>query len=73
MNEFFWGALVAIPAGVIGGILGVLLIVPFVPRKKCPDCGAPLPKMRNTLASWRTWVCPECGCSVDGKGRKVEE
>jgi hypothetical protein len=74
VEVLFWGALLGLPAGVVGGILGVLLLALVMPRKKCPDCGAGLPKLRNTWNS-RTIIrtCPECGCGVDIKGRKVEE
>jgi hypothetical protein len=70
LQQFFWGAVVGVPAGIVAGLLVVLL----VPRKKCPDCGARLPKMRNNWSSRKViWNCPQCGCGVDGKGRKVDE
>jgi hypothetical protein len=74
VNEFFSGALLGIPAGIVGGILCALVMVLLLPRKKCPDCGALLPRLRNywdTRGVMRR--CRACGCGVDVKGRKVEE
>jgi hypothetical protein len=74
VDVVFWGAVFGIPAGVVGGILGPLLLVLLLPRKKCPDCGAGLPKFRNTWNSGRIMrICPQCRCGVDVKGKKVEE
>jgi hypothetical protein len=60
-------------AGFVGGIVGGVLIVLLTPRKKCPDCGAPLPKLRNC---WNTpgvmRRCRMCGCGIDAKWQKVE-
>jgi hypothetical protein len=68
------GMFIGIFAGIIGGVLGPLLLVLVIPRKKCPDCEAPLGIMRNC---WSTpgvmWRCRECGCGVDAKGQKVEK
>ena len=36
-----------IVAGIIGGIVGPLLLVLLLPRQMCPDCGAPLTRLRN--------------------------
>jgi hypothetical protein len=69
-QHFFWGA-------VAGGLAALVVGVPvllLMPRKKCPDCGALLPKLRNTWSSWKVVkICRQCGCGVDVKGRKVEE
>lgn len=61
-------------AGIVGGVVGPLLFVLLLPRKKCPDCGASLARLRNC------WDTPrvmrrrrECGCGVGVRGRKVEE
>jgi hypothetical protein len=75
--EDFWRAMPAgVVAGVIGGIVGgiggPLLLVLLLPRKLCPDCGGPLPKLRNC---WNTpgvvRRCAACGCGVDARGRRV--
>jgi hypothetical protein len=74
VNEFFTGALLGVPAGIVGGVLGVLLLVLLLPRKKCPDCGALLARLRNCWDTPRVMRrCRACGCGVDVKGRKVEE
>jgi hypothetical protein len=74
MNGLSGGMIIGIAAGVVGGILGPLLLVLLLPRQKCPDCGAPLTKLRNC---WDTpgvvRRCRECGCGVDVKGKKVEK
>ncbi len=69
----------AIQGAIIGGIaggLGALLFVFFQPRRKCPDCGEQLPTFRKTTNKrqmlWGGWTCPNCGCEVDRKGRKIE-
>ena len=68
------GVFVGVIAGVAGGILGPFLLAVLLPRKKCPDCGAMLTRLRNcwglpgVVRRCRTW-----GCGVDLKGRKVEE
>lgn len=70
--ELQLGMILGIFAGVIGGILGPLLFVLLMPRKKCPDCGALLSRLRNC---WDTPQvvrrCSVCACGVDVKGRKV--
>lgn len=74
MDGLFVGMLLGIVAGILGGILGPLLLVLLLPRKKCPDCGVPLPRVRNCWnAVGVVWRCRACGCGVDVKGRKVEE
>jgi hypothetical protein len=74
MGSLSAGMFIGIFAGIVGGVLGPLLLVLLLPRKKCPDCEAPLSKMRNC---WNipgvVRRCRECGCGVDIKGRKVEK
>jgi hypothetical protein len=74
LAEFSTGMLIGVFAGIIGGIGGVFLLVMAMPRKMCPDCGAPLSKLRNC---WDTpgvmRRCAKCGCGVDVKGRKVQK
>ena len=66
----------AIAGGVADG-LGVLLITLFAKPKKCPECGTPAPKSRNSTKRRRMllhgWTCPECGTEVDPKGRRIED
>lgn len=65
----------AIIGGVAGGVT-VLGIALFGPKRKCPDCDAPLPKFRKPAdrkqAMRGGWKCAQCGCRVDRKGNKVE-
>ena len=63
---------------VIGGAVGLclgLLVRLLSPRRECPDCGVPGLRWqwpRNARQFFRGgWTCPECGCEVDRKGRKV--
>ena len=68
------GIIAGIIGGIVGGVLGPVLLLLLLPRKTCPDCGLWLPRLRNC---WDTRGvvrrCPECGCGVDVKGRRVEE
>ena len=64
----------AIVGGLAGGV-AVLLIALLLPRRKCPDCGEPLPKFRSPASLRQAmlggWTCPKCGCETDRRGRKV--
>jgi hypothetical protein len=46
-------------------------------RKACPDCNQPLPLFQSPFTKTkRQWfeggyVCPNCGCETDIRGRKV--
>ena len=52
------GIVAGIVAGIAGGILGPLVLVLLLPRKKCPDCGQPLTRLRNC------WIRPAlCGAA----------
>jgi hypothetical protein len=46
------------------------------PRRKCPDCGEPFPRIRwpanHRHAPWGNWTCAKCGCEVDWRGRMIE-
>jgi predicted RNA-binding Zn-ribbon protein involved in translation (DUF1610 family) len=74
-----WDAVIngAIIGGIIGGVAGGLavLLVGFRRPPKCPECGEQLPKVRKPTtrrqALWGGWTCPNCGCEVDRKGKKV--
>ena len=68
----------AIIGGVVGGLVGVVLVVIALLQKPkaCPDCRTPMPKVRRPANRrqmlWGGWTCPECGCEIDRRGRKVE-
>jgi len=69
----------AIIGGIVGGVVGGLSVLLFGllrPVPKCPECGEQLPKVRKPANRrqilWGSWTCPNCGCEVDRKGRKVE-
>jgi hypothetical protein len=70
------GAIIGGVLGSIGGGITVLLIGVLSPRKLCPVCKSPLPKvgMPTSLrqALWGGWTCPNCGCQVDWRGREVK-
>ncbi len=65
--------------GIAGGIAGGLAValLGLAVNRKCPECGEPLPKFRKPAnrrqALWGRWTCPNCGCEVDRRGRKVEQ
>ena len=68
----------AVFGGIAGGLaagLAVLVWVLLTPARPCPDCGTSLPKFRKPAnrrqALWGGSTCPECGCEVDRRGRKV--
>jgi len=74
MNEIIGGAIIG---AVVGGIVALILLVGallFRP-KPCVECGAPAAIIRmpaNRLQMlWGGWTCSECGCEMDGRGRKV--
>jgi len=67
----------ALGPSVIGGIFGGLAVLVYAllqPQRKCPDCGAPLPKFRKPSNKQQVlsggWTCPKCGIDIDRKGRK---
>jgi hypothetical protein len=74
-DEILHGVIMGVVGGVIGAMvtgLASLAIALCLPRKKCPDCGSGLPKLRNNWFSLKVfWVCPGCGCAVSSRGRKV--
>ncbi len=63
--------------GGIGGGLAVLLLALFLPKRKCPDCGQSLPRLRVPTSARQLlqggWTCPDCGCEMDRQGRKIEQ
>jgi hypothetical protein len=74
-NAFTIGIIAGVFGGIIGG-LAVLLIALLKPAPNCPECGQIMPKtrkpanLRQTL--WGGWTCPNCGCEMDRRGRRVE-
>jgi hypothetical protein len=74
MDTFVAGAILGLFAGIVvavGFVIYALIRKPL----KCPDCGASLPMFRKPANKrqglWGGWTCPECGCEVDRRGRKV--
>jgi hypothetical protein len=65
----------AILGGIAGGLAG-LVVALLAPRRKCPDCGMQMPHFRKPAsrkqALWGGWTCPQCGCEIDRRGKKVE-
>lgn len=64
--------------GVVGGVVGglaVLIVGLVMPRRTCPDCGEPFPRLRKPAnrrqALWGGGTCKKCGCEVDRRGRKI--
>ena len=72
------GLLIGIPVGVAMAIIGLVVwaIIDLVmPRKFCPDCKAPFPKI-SFSAMWReawkgTMICKKCGCEFHPAGGKI--
>ena len=56
-------------------VVVMILVVAFLPRRKCPTCGEPLPRLRVPTSRrqlWHGgWTCPGCGCELDRQGRKM--
>lgn len=70
------GAIIGAIGGACVGL--VLFVIGLLQKPKaCPDCGEPLPKVQKAKNRrqmlWGGCTCPECGCEVDRKGRKVRE
>ena len=63
--------------GTIGIFVVLLCLILLQPQRVCPDCGKLLPKFRRPKSAremWKGgWTCPNCGCEVDRKGRKVKK
>jgi hypothetical protein len=74
MDTFIAGAVVGVSVGIVLAIVFVIYALVLKPLK-CPDCGASLPTFRKPAnkrqAIWGGWTCPQCGCEVDRRGRKV--
>lgn len=70
-----------VSAGLVWGIIGgltaaaILIVYNLLNPKHCPDCGVKMPTTRKPAnkrqALWGGWTCPNCGCELDRKGKKV--
>ena len=67
-----WGIGVA---GWLAGGLVVLAIGLALPRRKCPECGDMLPRIRKPTnerqVRWGGATCAKCGCESDRDGVKI--
>lgn len=75
MDALTGGIVIGVAAGVAGG-LAVLVFALVQKRPDCPECGAPMPKVRTPANRrqmlWGGWTCPGCGTELDRRGRRVE-
>jgi hypothetical protein len=68
----FWLKAVGIAVAVFAA---ALLLTALLPAKRCPGCGAALPKvrlpwsLRQALRGGHT--CPACGCEIDAWGHRI--
>lgn len=64
-------------AGAIGGGGAVLAITMLASLPDCPGCGQKVPRFRKPSsarqAMWGGWTCPNCGCQMNRKGRRLGE
>ena len=71
MNEM----ILIIMGAAIGAVIFVLILALLQPRRKCPECGAYLPKFRKPQSKEQALrggtTCLNCGCEVDRKGEKL--
>ena len=68
----------ALVAGVVGSVVAIMAVLALdllKPRRFCPDCGVPLPKihrLKNQRQRLRGgWTCPQCGCEVGREGQRI--
>jgi hypothetical protein len=61
--------------GLIAAIVALALSGLIEPRRHCPDCGTPLPRIKRSRNWWRWllggWTCPKCHCQINHEGRKI--
>jgi hypothetical protein len=76
MNGLIGGAVIGVVVGVVVG-LSLLVYALLQKAKECPECGAPIPKVRKPANRrqmlWGGWTCDECGCEMDRRGRRAAE
>ena len=69
----------AIIGAVVGALVGVVMLIIGLLQKPKPgaECGTPAPRpykpANRRQKLWGGWTCPECGCEMDRRGRKVRE
>jgi len=61
----------ALKGALIGGACGLLagLVLLLLPRKPCPRCKKPLPRLLFGQAK----ACPKCGCKLNAKGKPADK
>ena len=75
MEGMIGGAVIGAVAGALAGLV-VALVGLMQKPKKCPECGAPAPKIRKPTGRRQAvrggWTCTGGGREMDRRGRKVE-
>ena len=75
MIDLHPGALIGALIGAFAAGLAWVASELVMPRRFCPDCGAPFPKLywpKNLRQGWYGGkTCKKCGCEVDRVGRKI--
>ena len=68
----------ALVAGLVGSVVAIMAVLTLdllKPRRFCPDCGVPLPKihrLRNQRQRlYGGWTCAQCGCELDREGQRI--
>jgi hypothetical protein len=61
-------------AAIFGGF-ALFLVAIFLPKRHCPECKEPLPRLR-VPTSWRQfvrggWTCPGCDVELDHQAKKI--
>ena len=57
------------------GLLFVILVTLLPKRTACPECKMVMPRVRIPInlhqLLWGGWICPNCGCKMDRKGKML--